>query len=156
VDGDLAALQALVRECLDADGGLPDAAGEAFIRRQYLAGPGAGWFADRALVAAAALGAERCGRITAAGAVNPGFRGRGLGRQLFNWTIAAANGMPLLVAAESVSESGQRLYARLGLREVFAELVMSADLTELARRWSCRPARPPCRRQSYQRPCRLA
>jgi mycothiol synthase len=129
-EGDVAALQALVRQCLEADGGLPDAAGVPFIRRQYLTGPGAGWFADTRLVAAAALGAERGGRIAAAGAVSPRYRGRGLGRQLFDWTIAAANGKPLLVAAESVGASGERLYARLGLREVFAELVMSAELAE--------------------------
>ena len=144
--GDLAALQALVRQCLEADGGLPAAASEPFIRRQYLGGPGAGWFADGTLVAAAALAAERGGRITAAGAVSPGFRGRGLGRQLFDWTIAAANGRPMLVAAESVGESGKALYARFGLREVFAELVMSADLTEPGRAMELthgQPALPP-------------
>jgi mycothiol synthase len=125
---DAPALQALVRQCLDTDGGLPDAASEPFIRGRYLAGPGTGWFADGVLVAAAALGAERDGRVTASGAVSPGFRGRGLGRRLFDWTVAAADGAPLLINAESVGESAVRLYARLGLREVFAELVMSADL----------------------------
>jgi len=122
------ALEGLVRQCLDTDGGLPDAASERFIRGQYLAGPGAGWFADGDLVAAAALGAERNGRVTASGAVSPGFRGRGLGRRLFDWTVTAAGGAPLLINAESVGESAVRLYARLGLREVFAELVMSGDL----------------------------
>jgi ribosomal protein S18 acetylase RimI-like enzyme len=136
---DAPALQALVRRCLDTDGGLPDAASEPFIGRQYLAGPGAGWFADGVLVAAAALGAERDGRVTASGAVSPGFRGRGLGRRLFDWTVAAAGGTPLLVTAESVGESAVRLYARLGLREVFAEVVMSADLAELPQ--GTRPAR---------------
>jgi len=131
VSRDAPALQALVRRCLDTDGGLPDAASEPFIGRQYLAGPGAGWFADGGLVAAAALGAERDGRVTASGAVSPGFRGRGLGRRLFGWTVAAAGGAPLLITAESVGESAMRLYARLGLREVFAELVMSAGLAEL-------------------------
>lgn len=115
-------------QCLDTDGGLPDAASEPFIRRQYLAGPGTGWFADGVLIAAAALGAERDGRVTASGAVSPGFRGRGLGGRLFDWTVATAGGVPLLITAESVGESAVRLYARLGLREVFAELVMSADL----------------------------
>jgi len=117
-----------MRRCLDADGGLPDAASEPLIRRQYLAGPGTGWFAGGALIAAAALGPERDARLTASGAVSPGFRGRGLGRGLFDWTVAAAGGVPLLITAESVGESAMRLYTRLGLREVFAELVMSADL----------------------------
>ena len=129
-DRDVAALQALVRQCLDSDGGLPDAAGESFVRRQYLAGPGTGWFANGVLVAAAALGAEREGRITASGGVSPGFRGRGLGRRLFDWTVAAAGGAPLLITAESVGESAERLYTRLRLREVFTELVMSAELDE--------------------------
>jgi mycothiol synthase len=138
VSRDEPALQILVRQCLVADGGLPDAASEPFIRRRYLAGPGAGWFANGVLVAAAALGAERDGRITASGAVSPGFRGRGLGRRLFGWTVAAAGGTPLLITAESVGESAMRLYARLGLREVFAELVMSADVAELPQ--ATRPA----------------
>jgi mycothiol synthase len=135
---DAPALQALVRQCLDTDGGLPDAASWPFIRRQYLAGPGSGWFADGALVAAAAVGAERDGRVTASGAVSPGFRFRGLGKRLFDWTVAAAGGAPLLITAESVGESAMRLYARLGLREVFAELVMSADLAGLLQ--AARPA----------------
>ncbi|HEY2079044.1 MAG TPA: GNAT family N-acetyltransferase [Streptosporangiaceae bacterium] len=138
VSRDEAALRMLVRQCLVADGGLPDAASESFIRRQYLAGPGAGWFANGVLVAAAALGAERDGRVTASGAVSPGFRGRGLGRRLFGWTVAAPGGTPLLITAESVGESAMRLYARLGLREVFAELVMSADVAELSQ--ATRPA----------------
>lgn len=126
---DRPALQALIGRCLDADGGLPDAASEAFVRRMFLSGPAAAWRSDGdELVAAAALGPERDGRITAAGAVDPVFRGQGIGRQLLDWTVAAAAGRPLLIGTESLSEPAERLYARYGLRQVFAELVMRADL----------------------------
>jgi mycothiol synthase len=126
---DLPALQALIGRCLDADGGLPDAASVAFARRMFLSGPGAAWRDDGdALIAAAALGPERDGRITAAGAVDPAFRGQGIGRRLLDWTVAAAAGRPLLIGTESLSKPAERLYARYGLHQVFAELVMRADL----------------------------
>lgn len=136
---DLPALAGLVRRCLGADGGLPDAASEPFIRRQYLSGPGRGWHsADGTLIAAGALGDLRNGRRTAAGMVDPAHRGRGTGRSVLDWTIATAAGEPLLVESESVSESARQLYARYGLREVFAEQVMRADLDDRV----LPPARP--------------
>jgi mycothiol synthase len=135
---DLPALAGLVRRCLDADGGLPDAASEPFIRRHYLSGPGRGWHAaDGTLIAAGALGDLRDGRRLAAGMVDPARRGRGTGRSVLDWTVATAAGEPLLIGSESVSESARRLYARYGLREVFAEQVMRADLADRAL-----PARP--------------
>jgi len=133
-DSDLAALQELVQRCLSADGGLPDAASEAFVRRMYLSGPGVGVAAeDGTLIAAAALGQpDPNSPISAAGAVDPSCRKRGIGRALLDWTFEAAEGRPVLVASETVSESAERLYAHYGLRRTFAELVMRADLRTFA------------------------
>lgn len=126
---DLPGLLALTGRCLAADGGLPDAASEVFVCRMFLSGPGAAWLDDGgALVAAAALGPELDGRVTAAGAVDPAVRGLGIGGQLLDWTLASAAGRPLLIGTESLSEPAERLYARYGLRQVFAEVVMRADL----------------------------
>jgi mycothiol synthase len=126
---DLCGLQALIGRCLAADGGLPDAASESLVRRQFLSGPGQAWLGPAGgLVAAAALGEQREGRTTAAGTVSPDSRGRGLGRELLDWTFAAAADAPLLVGTETLNPSAERLYARYGLRQVFAELIMRAPL----------------------------
>jgi mycothiol synthase len=140
-EADLPALADLLGRCLGADGGLPDAATEPFLRRQFLSGPGQAWVGERpgsaagtgsALIAVAALGRERDGRVTAAGAVDPEFRSRGIGRALLDWTLSRAQGRPLLVETETVSMAAAHLYGRYGLREVFAELVLRADLRGLA------------------------
>ena len=140
-DSDLAALQELVQRCLSADGGLPDAASEPFVRRMYLSGLGVGVAAeDGTLIAAAALGQADPNRpISAAGAVDPSCRQRGIGRALLDWTFDAAEGQPILVASEMVSESAERLYSHYGLRRTFAELVMRADLHDFV----ASAARPP-------------
>jgi hypothetical protein len=55
-EDDLPALSALIQRCLTADGGLPAAASEGFIRRQYLTGAGIGRYGtDGSLIAAAAV-----------------------------------------------------------------------------------------------------
>jgi mycothiol synthase len=129
-EADLPALCALIGRCLAADGGLPDGASEQFVRRQFLSGHGVGLFGagHGGLIAAAAVGDARDGKVSAAGAVDPAFRGQGIGRQLLDWTLAAASGLPLLISTETLSEPAERLYARYGLRQVFAELVLRADL----------------------------
>ncbi len=130
-DDDLPVLSALIQRCLEADGGLPDAASEGFIRRQYLSGAGIGRYrADGSLLAAAAVSAPGGDRLTGAGAVDPAHRGRGLGRHLLDWTLAAADGRPVLIRSEMVTGAAERLYSRYGLRQVFGELVMRADLSE--------------------------
>ena len=130
-EADLPALCALISRCQDADGGLPAGASEPFVRRQFLSGPGTGLLGGDyfGLIAAAALGDARDGKVTAAGAVDPACRGEGIGRQLLDWTLAAAAGRPLLISTETLSEPAERLYARYRLRQVFAELVLRADLT---------------------------
>src|SRR5215475_9201116 len=96
-DSDLAALRELVQRCLSADGGLPDASSEPFVRRMYLSGPGVAVAAeDGMLIAAAALGEPAPDRtVRAAGAVDPRYRGRGIGRVLLDWTLDTSEGQPL-------------------------------------------------------------
>jgi GNAT superfamily N-acetyltransferase len=83
---------------------------------------------DGLLIAAAAVGAPGGDRVTGAGVVDPAYRGRGLGRHLLNWTLAAAGGHPVLIGSEMVSDAAERLYARYGLRPAVL-LVMRRDLS---------------------------
>jgi mycothiol synthase len=130
-EDDLPALRALIQRCLAADGGRPDAASDGFIRGQYLSGPAiCRYEADGSLIAAAALSVPGGDQVTAAGAVDPAQRGRGLGRHLLDWTLVAAGGRPVLVGSEMVTGAAERLYSHYGLRQVFGELVMRADLGE--------------------------
>lgn len=129
-ESDRPALAELITRGLQADGGLPGAAGEAIIRAQYLSGAGSGWFAaDGTLLAAAGIGQPgQDGLVPAAGIVDPAHRGRELGRVVLDWAVSAAAGQPLLICSELVSESAERLYRRYGFRPVFAEQVLRADL----------------------------
>ena len=54
----------------------------------------------------------------------------GHGRELMRWAVERAAGGPLTVATETCAADAERLYARLGLRETFAELVMRHPLDE--------------------------
>jgi mycothiol synthase len=138
-DDEVPALRALMLRCLEVDGGLSLAATDEFLLSRFRAGPGVARLADDgSMLAVAAVaardprrtdGATVGGRVRAAGLVDPSVRGRGVGRWLLDWTVAAAAGAPWEVASENVSESALRLYARYGLTEVFAELVMIRDLT---------------------------
>ena len=142
---DLAGLAMLASACLDADGGLPLAATESCIRGRYLTeSPRAtiGAFdASVRLVASAAVQPAHTDdeyRAAIVGQVYPGERGRGLGRFLMAWSLAQTTallvGCPadrprtLHLLTEGLTAASERLYARYGFAQLFAEDVMRRDL----------------------------
>jgi GNAT superfamily N-acetyltransferase len=86
--------------------------------------------ASGALVAAASVSVGDSGATTT-GMVHPARRGEGLGTRLLQWARDRAGHAPLTVATETLSERAERLYARFGLDEVFAEDVMRHDLSDV-------------------------
>jgi len=130
-DADLPALRDLARSCLDADGGLPIFTSDGLLRARLLGGETlAARDDDGALVAAAGV-AVRDGAATTSGLVHPERRGRGLGRRLLEWAGERAADATLTVATETCEPSAERLYARFGLAEQFAEIVMRHPLREV-------------------------
>lgn len=128
-EADLPAVRALVQRCLDADGGLPMASGEWFVRRRYSGGPGIALTDESGrLVAAAALGPAGDDGRPASGVVDPAWRGRGLGRRLLAWSLDTAGGVPIVAAAENLTDGAERLYGRFGLVPIFGELIMRCPL----------------------------
>jgi mycothiol synthase len=125
-------LRGLARACLDADGGLPLLTGDTMLRARLLSGEtrvvrGG----DGALLAAASVVVRDDGAASS-GLVHPDHRGAGHGRALLGWALERAGDVPLTVTSETLSPSAERLYARLGLTQVFAETVMrhpSADVS---------------------------
>ena len=128
---DLEELRALAQACLDADGGLPLLTDDGLLRARLLQGET--WSVrtdDGALVAAASVVVRDDGAATS-GLVRPEHRGAGHGRELLGWALERAGDLPLTVTSESLSPSAERLYARCGLTQVFAETVMRHPLTEV-------------------------
>jgi mycothiol synthase len=142
---DLAAIGALTRACLAADGGLPQAATDDFVRSRYLGGPPnatlAGCDRDGRLVACGAVQLvehpeEYRARIV--GQVHPEARRRGIGAFLLRWCLARARALlepcgsdrphAIVVATESLSPAADRLYTQHGLAAEFGEAVMRRDL----------------------------
>ena len=124
-------LRALVRACLDVDGGLPLLLDDGLLRARLLAGETrAVRDRDGTLVAAAAVSVGPDGAVTS-GVVHPDHRGRGYGRDLLAWAVEQAGDRPLTVACENVHPAAERLYARFGLTRTFAELVLRHPLDEL-------------------------
>jgi mycothiol synthase len=124
-------LRALAHACLDADGGMPLFTGEQMLRGRMLIGESiTARDASGALVAAASFSLGDSGATTT-GMVHPARRSEGLGRQLLRWACDRAGRAPLTVATEMLSERAERLYARFGLNQVFAEDVMRHDLYDL-------------------------
>ena len=122
-------LRTLAHACLDADGGLPLFTGEQMLRGRMLIGESiAARDGSGALVAAASVSVGGSGAITT-GMVHPAHRGKGLGGRLLRWARERAGRAPLTVATETLSKRAERLYARFGLVEVFAEDVMRHDLS---------------------------
>ncbi|GAA1412405.1 hypothetical protein GCM10009639_64640 [Kitasatospora putterlickiae] len=120
-DGEPGAVLAVVRRCLAVDGGLPVTGEPSFVDQRYRA-PGAvriGAYAQGRLVA---CGAARpaAGRWSLVGAVDPDFRGRGLGGELLDRLLAAA-GAVVQVQTEALTPAAEELFHSRGLRQVFAE-----------------------------------
>ena len=130
-EADLSALRDLARACLDADGGLPIFAGDGLLRARLL---GDDTLAARgetgALVGAAGV-LVRDGATTTSGLVHPARRCEGIGRRLVEWAAERAGSAPLTAATETCEASAERLYARFGLEQTFAELVMRHPLREV-------------------------
>lgn len=127
---DFPALIALSRRVLDADGGLPLAAGEAFLRRRYLTdgARSTGTFAGADLIAAAAVRPLGADLVAATGTVDPRHRGRGLGAHLVDWAIRAAGERRLRIETESATDAAESLFAGRGFHRTFAEDVMRLDV----------------------------
>jgi mycothiol synthase len=124
-------LRALAHACLEADGGMPLFTGEQMLRGRMLIGESlAARDASGRLVAAAAVSlAEESATTT--GLVHPDRRGEGLGARLLQWASDRAGSAPLTAATEMLTEEADRLYARFGLVQIFAEDVMRHDLADL-------------------------
>jgi ribosomal protein S18 acetylase RimI-like enzyme len=115
-------LTALVRRCLDADGGLPFAADPGFLRGRWMTPTTVAVRDDAGRLIAA--GAVRAGGIFC-GLVDPAERGAGTGGSVLDWGLERAE----TVETEGLSPAAEGLFASRGLRQVFAEDVMRIDLT---------------------------
>ena len=130
-EADLEDLAALARACLDADGGLPLLASTGLLRARLLGDETlAGRDGAGNLVAAAGT-TVRDGAASTSGLVHPARRGEGLGRHLLGWAVDQAGDAPLTVATETCGLDAERLYARFGFEEVFAEVVMRHPLADV-------------------------
>lgn len=130
---DVADLVDLMRRVLAADGGLPLAVDETFLRHRY-AGPDVVAVTVRdaqgTLLAAGSVrptGAQ----VTVTGQVDPAARNRGLGSLLLDWGLgeAARRAAEVVVETESLTPQAEALFAARGLDRFFAEEIMGIDLT---------------------------
>ncbi|MGY4644114.1 GNAT family N-acetyltransferase [Cellulomonas sp. URHB0016] len=126
-------LVALARVCRARDGGLPFTADPAWLARRWAGDSVRADVLDDsgALVGAAAVAPAPAGdAATLVGLVAPTARGRGLGARLLDAGLAeAAHVGAASVETEGLTEDARALFASRGLRQVFAEDVMSVDLT---------------------------
>jgi mycothiol synthase len=127
-------LARLAEACLEADGGLPLAAEPPFLEARWGADGATTRFDrddDGRLVAAAVVRPGPAGSsppsppARAAILVHPSARDREAG--LLDWALGVAPGAT--VETESLTAERERLYGSRGLRRVFAEDVLSRDLT---------------------------
>jgi mycothiol synthase len=132
---DLSRIGSLATRCLDADGGLPLVAEPTFVARRFAApdGRALGAVAGGELVAAGGIRVETVDgspRSAATGLVDPAWRGRGYGAHLLDWCLAAGRELSgrVVVESESLTAEAAELFARRGLRQVFAEDVLRFDL----------------------------
>lgn len=143
---DRAPIEALGAACQAQDGG-----GHLLPTGRYLPGPdtphaSVGAFAeDGALVAASSA---RLASVSPAplaelvGQVHPAWRGRSIGRALIQWGVAEAQALlrrhapsessVIQIASEALTSSAERLYARHGFTQSFAEDVLRYDLARPA------------------------
>lgn len=132
-------LVVLAQRVLAADGGLPLAAEDSFLRRRHLGGdvltlaargPAGRLLAAGAVRPGGAGAATADAGATVTGLVDPGARGRGLGAELLDRILAeaAGRGGPVTVECESVTPAVEDLFAGRGLHRFFAEDVLRFDL----------------------------
>jgi ribosomal protein S18 acetylase RimI-like enzyme len=122
-EADIPLLQSLMARVLAADGGMPLAATPAFLRSHFPTGLAAVG-PDGAIAAAAGYTVDR-----GIGAVDPDWRGRGLGTRLLDWLLEQP-GDSLVVSTESLTDSADALFRSRGLLPVFGEHVMRIDLAD--------------------------
>jgi ribosomal protein S18 acetylase RimI-like enzyme len=126
---DLPGLASLARACLRADGGLPQLSSDEMLRDYFLSDVNiAGRDETGEFAAAASVFRDNTGRRCATGLVHPSARRLGHGEALVAWCREQAHGEPLLVVSETMSLEAEELFARSGLRRVFAETVMRHSL----------------------------
>ncbi len=121
-------LRTLVSACLDRDGGLPSFVGDELLSARLLSGDSVAVRDGTGRLVAAGCVSRATDTAATSGVVHPDVRGSGLGRQLMAWAIGRAGGLPLTVLTESCSPDARRLYARFGLAQTFAEIIMRHDL----------------------------
>ena len=103
-EADLPALRRLARACLAHDGGLPLLDSDAFLRARMVLETSTGGRDELGeLVAAAAIGHDADGGMTAMGLVHPSFRQLGLGRQLAQWGERQVGSAAVRIAVDAVS-----------------------------------------------------
>jgi ribosomal protein S18 acetylase RimI-like enzyme len=142
------AITALLAACQAADGGQALIAADLYLRAEGAGATIGGFDARGDLIACAAVWPEQTPddqRANILGQVHPEHRGRGIGSFLMNWSIAQAqaqlsatpNDRPPLPASgfrvlrlttEALTPAAERLYARFGFTQEFAEDVMRRDL----------------------------
>ena len=128
---DVEALVRLGRACLERDGGLPDIAEADHVRDTFVTEPSiAGRDELGDILAVAAVGFDTAGGRTATGLIDPTARGRGLGHELSAWVHEQAGG-PVRFVMDSVSPESEGLFAVLGMRQVFAEVMMRHSLRHI-------------------------
>jgi len=128
---DAPAIMALSGAALAVDGGSPFAAAEWLIRRWYTGGTEASLAAldGGEMVGACARrpAAEPGGPARIAGVVAPGRRGQGIGGRLLDFALTGVRG-PVLAETECLTGPADALFRGRGLRQTFAEDVMSMPL----------------------------
>ncbi len=127
---DVPGLVRLGRACLERDGGLPDLADPQHMEEVFVTDTticGRDELGD--IVAAAAVGVSGAG-WTATGLVDPSAMGQGLGNELAEWALRAADRPPRVVM-DSVSPEAESLFAQVGMSLVFAESVMRHSLRHI-------------------------
>lgn len=132
---DLPALVALASRCLAADGGLPLAAEEAFLRPRFAAPEVTAWSlgGDRLIAAGAVRIRQQEGvrQAVVTGLVDPAYRGRGIGAALLDRVLdhGRRSAPAVVVDSESLTAGAEALFLDRGLRRTFAEDVLRFDLS---------------------------
>lgn len=143
---DRAAIEALGAACQAEDGG-----GNLLPTGRYLPGPDTPHASIGAFAGDGELVAASAARLASAppqplaelvGQVLPAWRGHGIGRTLMEWGVDNAQALlsqrapgqagAIQIATEALTEAAERLYARHGFSQSFAEDVLRYDLARPA------------------------